>query len=379
MKLCGTSRGFAEPSRRVPAASILLALALALAGSGCNDGSGRYAAKVRGDAAGGGSAPAEADAQVDPGGGGAPTDPMTGSGGGTGGSAGAGGSGGGAPGPGGSGGPGGAPGTAGSGGAGGRPSVPDAAPPPSDTAPPSGGPFQMLILSKALEYRHGSITACQQLLRELGNTPDAQQPAGAQPGSQWTVTIAREDLSEFTDPGLRPYAILFWCNPTGTVFTAGGANGAAGKLAVQRYLTGGGAWGGVHSATDFENTQGWTWFQDQVNGGNFVHHDADGTPNSIVWQPGPLAQNHPVIRGIRSPWSCGDEWYSLNRNPETLPGFTILGKLSTDQRPAVYVREIPGGGRSFYTIRGHNRSVYAEPNFRRLIHQGVLWAVRRMK
>jgi hypothetical protein len=86
-----------------------------------------------------------------------------------------------------------------------------------------------------------------------------------------------------------------------------------------------------------------------------------------------------VIRGIRSPWSCADEWYALNRNPENLPGFVILGKLGTDQRPAVYVREIPGGGRSFYTIRGHASSVYAEPSFRKLVHQGVLWAVRRMK
>ena len=360
VKLCGTS-GF-------------VMLALALVGPGCNDGSGRYAAKVRGDAA---SAPAEADAQIDPGGGGGPIDPMTGPMTGAGGAMGGSGGAGGAPGAGGGGED--AAGTAGSGGAGGRAVMPDAAPPPRDTAPPSGGPFQILVLSKALEYRHDSITACQQLLRELGNTPDAQLPAGAQPGSQWTITIAKEDLSEFTDQGLRPYAMLFWCNPTGTVFTAGGANGATGKLAVQRYLTGGGAWGGVHAATDFENTQGWTWFQDQVNGGNFVNHDADGTPNSIVWQPGPLAQDHPVIRGIRSPWSCGDEWYSLNRNPETLPGFTILGKLGTDQRPAVYVREIPGGGRSFYTIRGHNRSVYTEPNFRRLIHQGVLWAARRIK
>jgi hypothetical protein len=237
----------------------------------------------------------------------------------------------------------------------------------------------MLVLSKTLEYRHDSIAACQQMLRDLGNTPDANLPAGAMPGSRWTVTIAKEDLSDFTDQGLRPYAIIFWCNPTGTVFTAGGANGAMGKLAVQRYLTSGGAWGGVHSATDFENTQGWTWFQDQVNGGNFANHDADGTPNSIVWQPGPMAQDHPVIRGIRSPWNCGDEWYRLNRNPETLSGFVILGKLGTDQRPAVYVREIPGGGRSFYTIRGHNTSVYGEPLFRKLVHQGVLWAVRRIK
>jgi hypothetical protein len=254
----------------------------------------------------------------------------------------------------------------------------DAAPVPADTAA-AGGPFQILILSKTLEYHHDSIPACQQLLRELGETADADLPGGARPGSQWTVTVASEDLSDFTDAGLRRYAMLFWCNPTGTVFSSAGATGATAKAAIQRFLTTGGAWGGVHSATDFENTQGWPWFQEQVNGGNFVSHDSDGTSDTIVWQPGPVATDHPVIRGIKSPWACADEWYALNRDPETLPGFTVLGKLGSDQRPAVYVREIPGGGRSFYTVRGHGTGVYEEPNFRRLIHQGILWAVRRIK
>jgi type 1 glutamine amidotransferase len=251
--------------------------------------------------------------------------------------------------------------------------VPDAA---ADTA--GGGGFRVLVLSKTLEYHHDSIPACQQMLRELGATPDPGLPAGAQPGSRFTVTVARDDLSDFTDEGLRPYSMLFWCSPTGTVFTSGGAAGATGMQAVEKFLTGGGAWGGVHSAVDFENTHQWPWFQEHVNGGNFSHHDGDGTPDTVVWQAGPLAQDHPVIRGIRSPWSCADEWYFLDRDPATL-GFAVLGKLGRDQRPAVWVRELPGGGRSFYTIRGHNITAYAEPNFRRLVHQGILWAVRRMK
>jgi uncharacterized protein len=357
-----------------------LVLLLALA---CDDGSSRYRAKVADAAAGvappgsGGSTPSPTPTT-----GGTTGEPGSG---GTGGSIGAtGGTPGGTGGRGGSGGTpgaGGAPPAGGAGGAGGRMMTPDAAvtPPQQDAAAPATGGFRMLVLSKALEYRHDSIPVCQQMLRDLGNTPDANLPQGATPGSQWTVTIAKEDLSEFTDEGLKPYTIILWCNPTGTVFTSGGVNGATGKAAIEKYLTTGGAWGGVHSATDFENTQGWPWFQDQVNGGNFASHDGDGTPGSVVWQPGPVAMNHPVIRGINSPWNCGDEWYRLNRNPETLPGFVILGKLGTDQRPAVWVREIPGGGRSFYTIRGHNPTVYAEPNFRRLIHQGVLWAVRRIK
>jgi uncharacterized protein len=361
---------------RKPTLILLLALA-------CDDGSARYKAKVSDAAAGGMVVPGSGGSVGGGEGGSTPTPTTGGTTGDTGGSGGSnmtGGSGG-RGGSGGTPGAGGAPPAGGAGGAGGRMATPDAAamPPPQDAAAPASGGFRMLILSKALEYRHDSIPNCQQMLRDLGNTPDANLPAGTTPGSQFTVTIAKEDLSEFTDEGLKPYSIIFWCNPTGTVFTSGGVNGMTGKAAIQKFLTTGGAWGGVHSATDFENTQGWPWFQDQVNGGNFASHDGDGTPGSVVWQPGPMAMNHPVIRGITSPWSCADEWYQLNRNPETLPGFVILGKLGQDQRPAVWVREIPGGGRSFYTIRGHNPTVYAEPNFRKLVHQGVLWAVRRIK
>ena len=48
----------------------------------------------------------------------------------------------------------------------------------------------------------------------------------------------------------------FWCSPTGTVFSSGGPSGVTGMAAVQKFLTSGGAWGGVHSATDFENVPG---------------------------------------------------------------------------------------------------------------------------
>src|SRR4051812_34826164 len=71
------------------------------------------------------------------------------------------------------------------------------------------GPFKMLVLSKTLEFHHDSIPACQQMLRDLGATPDASLPPGAQPGSTWDVTIANEDLSDFTDEKLAAYEMIF--------------------------------------------------------------------------------------------------------------------------------------------------------------------------
>jgi type 1 glutamine amidotransferase len=32
----------------------------------------------------------------------------------------------------------------------------------------------------------------------------------------------------------------------------------------------------------------------------------------------------------------------------------------------------------FYTTRGHNKSVYKEPDFKKLVLNGILWATHRM-
>ena len=52
----------------------------------------------------------------------------------------------------------------------------------------------------------------------------------------------------------------------------------------------------------------------------------------------------------------------------------------TSPRPAVWIRENTNtkGGRSFYTIRGHEQKVYAEPEFRDLMLRGILWSVHRL-
>jgi type 1 glutamine amidotransferase len=149
--------------------------------------------------------------------------------------------------------------------------------------------------------------------------------------------------------------------------------------AIQKFMQNGGAWIGVHSATDFEKTDLWPWYEDQLAGAWFDHHDADGTPGSVVWEADAISADHPTIRGIKSPWSCSDEWYCMNRDPSDVPGFAVLGRLKSDQRPVSWIHELPGGGRAFYTIRGHNRTVYAEPDFTNHIHQAILWAVHRLK
>ena len=60
------------------------------------------------------------------------------------------------------------------------------------------GAAVLLVLTTALEYRHDSITDCQRMLSDLGETPDDQLPAGAKPGSRFTTQVATDDLADFT-------------------------------------------------------------------------------------------------------------------------------------------------------------------------------------
>lgn len=303
------------------------------------------------------------------------------------------------------------------------------------TPDPYSGPFRILVLSKTLGYHHDSIPAGQQMLRELGKCVDASSCAltndvpiaGAKPNSSFTVDVAgapasgcpviassgpnasdndyaaynamgcdgsTSDLSQFTESNLNNYQLIFFVSPTGTVFSSGGTNGQVGMAAIQAFIEAGGAYGGVHAASDFEDTDGWPWYYNQLMGAYFLDHNVDGTPGTVTTAPAYLT--HPVMRGLPTPLSTEDEWYLENREISAQPGFQILATLSgvpplsgepaSDLRPMVWIKQFPVPsdptatleGRMFYTCRGHNIVRYGEAPFRQLIHQGILWATHRL-
>ena len=77
----------------------------------------------------------------------------------------------------------------------------------------------------------------------------------------------------------------------------------------------------------------------------------------------------------------------MQRDIQAISGFQVLAKVTvsgssmgTTARPAIWIKENPNmrGGRSFYTIRGHDPATYAEAQFRDLILRGILWSVHRL-
>jgi uncharacterized protein len=241
--------------------------------------------------------------------------------------------------------------------------------------------FKMLVLTTALDFRHDSVTDCQRMLSELGETPDELLPPGTKPGSRFTTHVATDDLADFTPAGLKEYEMLFWCTPTGDVFSNNkrAPRGALAMAALRDYVEGGGAWGGVHSATDFEKTGGFPWYTDTLLGGYLQSFDADGTVGTVQVEPG--YADHPVMRGVPPTWTVSDEWFRMNREITEQSGFQIVSRLAADNRPVTWLKELGNSdaGRMFYTIRGHAPEVYAEPEFRQLVLNGILWATRRLE
>lgn len=242
-------------------------------------------------------------------------------------------------------------------------------------------PFKILVLTTALEYRHESITDCQRMLNDLGQTPDDQLPEGTAPGTRFTTHVATDDLADFTEEGLKEYGMLFWCSPTGEVLSNNPRveNAATAMAALRDYVEGGGAWGGVHSATDFEKTGNFSWYTGTLLGGSLESFDADGTPGIV--QAVPDFVDHPILRGVPPTWSVRDEWFRLDRDIDAQSGFQVVARLAADDRPVTWIKQLgpSNTGRMFYTIRGHAPAVYREPEFRRLVLNGILWATRRLE
>jgi type 1 glutamine amidotransferase len=231
----------------------------------------------------------------------------------------------------------------------------------------ASGPFKVLIISTVLEHPHDSIPECQKMVKDLG---------AADTTNGWTADVETNDLPHFAPGGLKDYALIFSCSPTGRIFSGNPQvnDKPAAMKAFQDFIEiEGKAFAGVHSASDIEKTNGFPWFTNVLMGAYFEGHNT--TAGSVVSD----AQNtaHPVLAGLANSYATNDEWYEMNRDPGSQPGFKILQRLAADSRPLTWVKDV-GAGRMFYTVRGHAKAVFSEAPFRALVNNGILWSTKRI-
>ena len=212
--------------------------------------------------------------------------------------------------------------------------------------------FEVLVFSRTMGFRHGSIPDGIATITDLGATND------------FSVT-ATEDAGVFTPATLDQFAVVVFLNTTGDVLDE------AQQAAFEAWFRGGGGWVGVHSAADTE--YGWAWYHGLV-GAYFQSHPAIQTAMLDVEDASHPSTAHLPLRFART-----DEWYNFQTNPrgsvhvllrldETtyLPGPGAMG----GDHPIAWCHPYDGG-RAWYTAGGHTAAAYAEPDFRAHLLGGI--------
>ncbi|MYZ34877.1 MULTISPECIES: ThuA domain-containing protein, partial [unclassified Streptomyces] len=224
---------------------------------------------------------------------------------------------------------------------------------PAVTAQAADPAYKVLVFSKTAGFRHDSIPAGTQAIRDLGAA------------NNFTVT-ATEDSTAFTTANLAQFKTVVFLSTTGDVLND------TQQSALQSYLDGGGGYVGVHAAADTE--YGWPQYE-QIVGAWFKSHPAI--------QQATLKNEdraHAATAHLGQTWSRSDEWYNYRANPrgnvrvlQSLDESSYSGGEMSGDHPITWCHP-QGNGRSFYTGLGHTAESYADPAFRNLLLGGIRYA-----
>ena len=164
------------------------------------------------------------------------------------------------------------------------------------------------------------------------------------------------DTNDLTDENLKKYDGLIIYANYNTISPAK-------EKALKDFVQGGKGLIPIHSASACFGNSAWYI---QAVGGKFKSH------RTGVFSPVTVNQNHPVMQGI-APFTSWDETYvHSNVNSD----MTVLQERveGSTREPWTWVR-YEGNGRVFYTASGHNDSTWNQPEFLKLVRNGVLWAI----
>lgn len=184
--------------------------------------------------------------------------------------------------------------------------------------------------------------------------------------------IFSEDSLDFNEEYLNRFDVVIWLSTSGNVL------GSAEQHAFENYIKNGGSYVGIHgaSATEYD----WKWYGELV-GAFFDEHPEQ--QNAIVNVVDSL---HPSTKHLPKRWERYDEWYNLRSVLVddahvllTVDETTYEGGKHPGYHPISWCRELPGGGRSWYTAMGHRSEHYSDENFLQHLLGGIIWAANGHK
>ncbi|MHC4982283.1 MAG: ThuA domain-containing protein [Planctomycetota bacterium] len=171
--------------------------------------------------------------------------------------------------------------------------------------------------------------------------------------------LVTENRDDFKPEAIRSYDVVV-CYTTGEELTEEQAKGLLGAVVRGKGFV------GVHSAADsFKRTPGYI----NMLGGRFLAHP-NHWPKLTFKVLNPF---HPVMAGIKD-FQMAEELYLM----ETCGHFDLLMSTWYEgfERPITWVKPY-GHGRVLYTALGHDKQQTENPNFQRIIVNGVRWAAAK--
>lgn len=247
--------------------------------------------------------------------------------------------------------------------------------PPDITLESQG--FSVLLFNKTNGFRHGEA---------ISESTQAFEQMAAEAG--WNL-YQTEKGGVFNPEQLALFDVVIWNNVTGKVLTV------EQREAFQAYIESGGGYVGIHGAGDFSHR--WEWYEKELIGATFSHHTMNPGVQLATMHLECDSTSTELCEGLLTKDERKDEWYVFNENPRN-KGFTPIYTVDEEtfdpngnflfivknkdfgmgaDHPIVWYKQLPNGGRTFYSALGHTGSSFQEENHLQLLQQGIEWAGRR--
>lgn len=237
---------------------------------------------------------------------------------------------------------------------------------------------KVLIYHETNGFRHGSINNGITMIESQGAT-----------NGLWT-TDNSQDSNVFTAANLAQYDVVIFLNTSGN--DESGSDGDllldSEKVAFENFIINGGAFVGVHAATDNCRDGNWPFYNELVGG--IVQTNPNHTSNGFNATMDVL-NNHPAVDFLGDSWNKNEEYYywELNGGQLSADNTVLLEVESTESnsydaaRPMSWYKEsitVEGATfnniKSFYTALGHSGGDYDnDSNFQTHIEEAIKWAI----
>lgn len=246
---------------------------------------------------------------------------------------------------------------------------------------------KILLFSATKGYRHKSIDTAKIAFPMLGQNTGAYQ------------TVVSNDLANFEPDIIKSFDAVCFVNTTKEVFLPSPKKQKAMspddlaeaiaksdrlKESFMNYIRTGGAFVGIHSATDtfFE----WPEYGEMI-GGYFWNHPWNAK-SDVHLDVEPGAENNPIVAHLEGkPLKFKEEIYQ-HKDPYDSSKYEMLLRLNTaksdqnvkgikrtDNDFGVSWTKMHGKGRVFYCSIGHNHDMYWNSDVLKIYLNGIQWAM----